>query len=302
MNPEEAYHIPVLLTESVEALEIDPDGIYVDATFGGGGHAKAILAKLNKGRLIAFDQDPDAAGNVPDDERLIFVPQNFRYMRNYLKALNAIPVSGILADLGVSSHQFDTASRGFSIRADAPLDMRMSSRGTLTAARIIETYPQEKLAEIFRMYGEISGAGRIAARLVQRRSEEEINTTGKLMELLASFAPRNKAHKFYAQIFQALRIEVNGELESLRQLLLQSNEVLKSKGRMVVISYHSLEDRLVKNYFKRGVFTGEEPKDFYGRSLRPFDVVYGKPIVPDAGETARNPRARSAKMRVAVKK
>ena len=293
------YHIPVLLNAAVEGLDIDPQGIYVDVTFGGGGHSRAILEKLDGGKLIAFDQDPDARENLPEDDRLVFVPANFRFLKNYLRLHRALPVKGVLADLGVSSHQFDTAERGFSLRFDGPLDMRMNPGAGATAADVLNTYEVQPLTDVLRKYGELKAAYRIATTLVKRRSEQPIRTINELREILTPFRPNHKEHQFLAKVFQALRIEVNRELEALEEFLLQTPDVLAPGGRLVVISYHSLEDRLVKNFMKKGKFTGEVDKDFYGNQLKPFQTVNGKAIVPDPDEIDRNSRARSARLRIA---
>jgi len=294
------YHSPVMVAASMEGLMIRPGGLYVDATFGGGGHARAILERLADGRLFAFDQDRAALANVPDDGRIVFLNQNFRYMMNFLKFYGALPVDGILADLGVSSHQFDLAQRGFSIRADGPLDMRMDTTGGLTAADLVNDYDAARLAELFRGYGDLPAARRIAAHIDRRRKLGRIATTGQLVNILAELAPRGRENKFMAKVFQALRIEVNQEVEALKELLLQGTEALTQGGRMVIISYHSLEDRLVKNFFRAGNFSGEVEKDFFGHAVKPLTAI-GKLRVPDEEEVAGNPRARSARMRIAEK-
>jgi 16S rRNA (cytosine1402-N4)-methyltransferase len=296
-----AYHDPVLVQASVEGLNINPGGRYIDATFGGGGHSALILKKLGKGKLIAFDQDKDAEANVPDDERVLFLNQNFRYMKNFLKLYGQLPVDGILADLGVSSHQFDQAERGFSTRFDGPLDMRMNREGGLTAWEIVNEYPAEKLADLFYLFGELRNAYKIAGAIERQRRSERIDSTGQLTDLLARLAPRGKENKFFAQVFQALRIEVNQELEALKEFLEQSADVLRPGGRLVVISYHSLEDRLVKHFMKSGNFRGEIEKDFFGNPLTPM-VPVGKTIMPDQDEMDRNSRARSARLRIAEKR
>jgi 16S rRNA (cytosine1402-N4)-methyltransferase len=296
-----AYHDPVLVLASVEGLNISPGGRYVDATFGGGGHSALILKKLGKGKLIAFDHDKDAEANVPDDERILFLNQNFRYMRNFLKLYGQLPVDGILADLGVSSHQFDQAERGFSTRFDGPLDMRMNREGGLTAREIVNEYPADKLADLFYLYGELRNAYKIAGAIERQRKSGPIDSTGQLTGLLARLAPRGKENKFFAQVFQALRIEVNQELDALKEFLEQSADVLRPGGRLVVISYHSLEDRLVKHFMKSGNFRGEIEKDFFGNPLTPM-VPVGKTIMPDQEEMDRNSRARSARLRIAEKR
>jgi 16S rRNA (cytosine1402-N4)-methyltransferase len=296
------YHQPVLLKECLEGLNIKPDAVIVDVTFGGGGHSKAILAKLSaKGKLFAFDQDKDAAKNVPDDKRLTFVPQNFSYMKNFLRMYEAPQVDGILADLGVSSHQFDEAERGFSIRFDASLDMRMNQGGEKTAAKILNEYEENKLKQIFREYGEVDNAGRLVKLITDARLLTQITSTGQLKEIITPCIPRFKEHQYLAKVFQALRIEVNDEMEVLKQMLQQSLEVLKPGGRLVVMSYHSLEDRLVKNFMKSGNSEGEQQKDFYGNIHRPFNIITKKPITPSDAENAENSRARSAKLRIAEK-
>ena len=295
------YHDPVLLKESIEALQVRKDGIYVDATYGGGGHSKEILKHLTKGSLIAFDQDQDALGNRVDDDRLILINQNFRYMRNFLKLYRAYPVDGILADLGVSSHQFDVPERGFSIRTEGALDLRMNQKKSLTAAHVVNDYSAKALADIFFQYGELRNAGRISQAIETYRSGRSIATTQQLKEALQSCTPRNQENKFFAKVFQALRIEVNDELGALKDFLQQTPEMLKPGGRLVVIAYHSLEDRLVKNFMKAGNLEGEVVKDFYGNVESPFEVVTRKPVSPSEEEIERNSRARSARMRVAQK-
>ncbi len=294
------YHIPVLLNECIEGLAIKPDGIYVDVTYGGGGHSAKILDKLTTGKLIAFDQDVDALANVPDDERLIFVQHNFKYLKNFLAYYGIDQVDGILADLGVSSHDFDEAGRGFSFRFDGALDMRMNQTGGLTAATVVNEYDEADLIRIFRQYGELKSARRAAAEIVKAREERPVETTTRLKEVLEKLVPQKASSKFLAKVFQALRIEVNGEIDVLRNLLIDSHEVLRSGGRFVVISYHSLEDRLVKNFFQRGGFDKDVEKDFYGNPKTKFKVV-DKLIVPGEEEIEMNSRARSAKLRVAEK-
>ena len=296
----DTYHHPVLLKEAVAGLNIKPSGIYVDVTFGGGGHSRDILDLLEDGRLIAFDQDPDAAANVINDARFTLVPHNFRYLRKFLKLHKALPVDGILADLGVSSHQFDVAERGFSTRFEGELDMRMSQSGELSAWKVINEYNQNELQNIFSLYGEIINSKTLAQAIVAARKSATIKTTSDLKRVIASLV-RGKEYQYQAQVFQAIRIEVNKEMESLKEMLEQSAEVLKTGGRLVVISYHSLEDRLVKNYMKRGSFEGELVKDFYGKQLKPFKTINSKPITPGEKEIKRNPRSRSAKMRIAEK-
>jgi 16S rRNA (cytosine1402-N4)-methyltransferase len=295
------YHIPVLLSASIDALNIRPNGVYVDVTFGGGGHSREILKRLESGKLFAFDQDPDALQNVPDDDRFTLIPQNFRYLQNFLRMYGVTEVDGILADLGVSSHQFDETSRGFSIRGDAPLDMRMAQRGERTAATILNEAEEQDLARILRNYGEVKGAGRVVRAIVKKRNEQPFTTTGDLIRLLEPMVPATKRHKFLAQVFQALRIEVNDEMGALEDLLTQSERVLKPGGRLVVISYHSLEDRPVKRYLRSGNFEGEVKKDFYGNPITPFKTVSRGAILPDEEEMKTNSRARSARLRVAEK-
>jgi 16S rRNA (cytosine1402-N4)-methyltransferase len=295
------YHRSVLLNESVEGLAIRPDGIYVDATFGGGGHAGEILKRLTTGKLYAFDQDAEAIQNCPDDPRLVMINNNFRYLKNFLRLYKAIPVDGILADLGISSHQIDEPSRGFSTRHEAMLDMRMDKRKDLTAGGIVNTYPEEKLAMLFRIYGEIRNPGKAAFLLVNARGQKEISTTLELKEILMPCAERGRENKFFAQVFQALRIEVNQELEALRELLKQSLDVLKPGGRLVIISYHSLEDKLVKNFFRSGNFDGEVEQDFYGNKIVPMKMITRKAIVTTEEEIEENSRSRSARLRIAEK-
>jgi 16S rRNA (cytosine1402-N4)-methyltransferase len=296
------YHKPVLLNECLDLLDIKPGGTYVDATFGGGGHSREILKRLEDGRLIAFDQDEDASLNRPEDPRFTLVSHNFRFLRNFLRLHKLVPVDGILADLGVSSHQIDLPERGFSTRSGGELDMRMDRRKALTARTIINTRPEEKLREMFRLYGEIINARKLASRIVSARKEKEIATTTELVVIAKTCAERGKENKYLAQVFQALRIVVNQELEALEELLKQSTEVLKPRGRVAVISYHSLEDKMVKNYFRTGNLEGELKKDFYGNILSPFIVITRKPVKPGEEETAQNSRARSARLRVAEKR
>lgn len=296
---EDGYHRPVLLQASIDNLNIKPNGVYVDVTFGGGGHSKEILKKLDKGgRLIAFDQDPQAQANRLDDPRFELVDQNFRFMTNWLRLLGIKKVDGILADLGVSSHQFDSEERGFSIRFDAPLDMRMDMQRPLTAAEIVNTYEEDKLIRLLRNYGELDNARSMARSIIMARP---LYTSEDLKQAVERHLPRMKEHKVLAQLFQALRIEVNDELEVLKTFLQQSAELLTDDGRLVVISYHSLEDRLVKDFMKSGNFEGKPEKDFFGNLLRPLKPLTGKPILPDEAEIELNTRARSAKMRVATK-
>jgi 16S rRNA (cytosine1402-N4)-methyltransferase len=299
-NNDATYHVPVMLQECLDGLNINPDGIYVDVTFGGGGHSRAIFEKLSsKGRLIVFDQDPDARANAWEAPNFHFVAANFAFLKNHLRVLGVPAVDGILADLGVSSHQFDDAKRGFSIRSNEALDMRMNQAGDFTAAKIVQTYDEEQLAAIFRKYGELDHPFKTAVELVKARNKSKIKTTGELMDALMPVAPKFKDHKFFAQVFQALRIEVNQEMDVLEKFLLQTAEVLKPEARLVVMSYHSLEDRLVKNLMKRGNLDGSIEKDFFGKVLKPFEEVNRKPILPSEEEIQRNTRARSAKLRIA---
>jgi 16S rRNA (cytosine1402-N4)-methyltransferase len=295
------YHKSVLLQESIAALVIRPGGIYVDATYGGGGHAKAMLAEMGEGRLIAFDQDEEAIMNRVDDPRLVMVNSNFRFLRNFLKLHHASPVDGILADLGVSSHQIDQPDRGFSTRFDGVLDMRMNRNKKQTAKDIVNHYSEENLSNLFFAYGEIRNARKLASRIVEARKINFIETTGALKEIANTCAERGKEFKYQAQLFQALRIEVNEEMEALREFLKQATQALKPGGRMVVIAYHSLEDKLVKNYFRSGNFEGTVEKDFYGNVLAPLKVITRKAIVPADAEIEENNRSRSAKLRVAEK-
>jgi 16S rRNA (cytosine1402-N4)-methyltransferase len=297
------YHTPVMLNECIEGLNIRPQGTYVDVTFGGGGHSREILKHLDdSGKLLAFDQDADAKQNLIDDERFIFVDQNFRFLKNFCRLHNAIPVDGILADLGVSSYQFDQAERGFSIRFDAELDMRMDQSSTLTAKEIVNTYPEAELHRIFGIYGEIQNAKSLANTVVTSRLTAPIVTVADLKNAIAARIPRGKENKYLAQVFQALRIEVNQELEALKDFLIQSADVLVSGGRLVVMSYHSLEDRLVKNFIAKGKFSGELEKDLYGNDNKPFDAVSRGAITASEDEISKNNRARSAKLRIAVKR
>lgn len=297
------YHVPVLLEESVLGLDIKPDGVYVDLTFGGGGHSREILNHLGDGVLVGFDQDEDALANVPDDDRFQFVNHNFRYLRNFLRLYDIEEVDGILADLGVSSHEFDEAGRGFSFRFDAELDMRMNRRSRLTAADVLSTYPEEDLVSLFRNYGEIDNARRLAGMIVKARGEHKINTSDEFYQVIEPCIPKQKEKKYLAKAYQALRIEVNGELDVLKEMLEQAEMVLKPGGRLVVITYHSLEDRLVKNFLKAGNFEGKIEKDLiYGHTETRFELVNRKVVVPSDEEIERNPRARSAKLRIAEKK
>lgn len=295
------YHNPVLLKQSVDDLVTNPDGIYVDCTFGGGGHSREILSRLSeKGKLFSFDQDLDALKNTIDDPRFTLVNQNFRFLENALLMYGISQVDGILADLGVSSHQFDEADRGFSTRSNAPLDMRMNVMQGLDAKRVINDYEAEQLADIFYYYGELREARKLAREIVHQRKTKSIETTEDLKKLF-SYIPPHKVNKFYAQLFQAIRIEVNQELEVLKEMLVQAYNILKPEGRLVVISYHSLEDRLVKRFLKNGMFEGEPERDIYGNYKKAFDLLKSKAIVPDDKEIEENSRARSAKMRTGIK-
>lgn len=294
------YHLPVMLDECMEGLNIKPAGIYVDATFGGGGHSRELLKRLGEtGRLIAFDQDADAVQNAMDDTRLVMVHENFKYLKNFLRMQGVVSVDGIMADLGVSSHQLDEAERGFSTRYDGPLDLRMDRRQAVTAADIVNTLDEGDLRHLLSLYGELPNAGAMAHAICQARQAEAIRTTDELKRAVSKLLPRGRENKYMAMLFQALRIEVNGELDALKALLTQAVEVLKPGGRLVVLSYHSLEDRLVKNMIKAGNFEGVIEKDFYGNPIVPLKPVGRRPITASATELAQNSRARSAKLRVA---
>jgi len=296
------YHVPVLLQKSIDGLVVDKDGCYVDVTFGGGGHSRLILEGLSlKGRLISFDQDEEAKQNLINDERFDFVDSNFRFLKNFLKVMNVKPVDGILADLGVSSHQFDVPERGFSIRFEGPLDMRMSQGLDVTAAHVVNTYSEKALSDVLFQYGEVKSSRRLAQEIISNRNSVSIKTTQDLIDVVKVSFGQKLAASELPKIFQALRIEVNQELQALKDLLKQSLEVLKTGGRLVVISYHSLEDRLVKNFMRSGNFDGKAEKDFYGNLIRPIQPIYTKAIVPSAEEVLRNPRSRSAKLRIAEK-
>lgn len=294
------YHVPALLDESMEALRISPAGVYVDATFGGGGHSRAILSRLDaKGRLFAFDQDADAEANAPtDDPRFVFVRSNFRYLASFLRYHGVCRVDGVLADLGVSSHHFDTPERGFSFRFDGEADMRMNNRAGRTAADVVNTYTEEQLADLLQAYGELTDARRVAQAIVRARDEQPIRTTAELTAILQPMAGRRDASGYYAQVFQALRIEVNDEMEALSEMLHQALRVIRPSGRLAVITYHSLEDRPVKRFMRSGRMDGHCAEDVYGNRLSPIRPVDRKPIVPTAEEVTRNPRVRSAKLRV----
>lgn len=295
------YHNPVMLHESVDGLAIKPNGTYVDVTFGGGGHSKEILSRLVDGKLLAFDQDEEAESNRLENPNLIFVAANFRYLKKYLRLNKITAIDGLLADLGVSSHQFDSAARGFSIRFNADLDMRMDKSSSLTAAIILNTYTEEDLHRIFGMYGEVQNAKSLAREIVSARISSSIESIDQLKEILIPLAKRGKQNQYMAQVFQALRIEVNDELGALTELLLQSAEVISPGGRLAVISYHSLEDRMVKNFINKGKFRGEVEKDFFGNEIKPFAAVNRKAIIPTDSEIELNNRSRSAKLRIAVK-
>ena len=296
------YHNPVMLEECIEGLKIHPDGVYADVTYGGGGHSRAILSKLTTGHLYAFDQDEDAQQNIIDDPRFTFIPQNFKYFKNFIQLYHNGKIDGVLADLGVSSHQFDTPEKGFSTRFEGHLDMRMSQSNPTDAAIIVNTYDQADLARILSLYGEVQQAHLIAADIVMARDNEPIETTEELKAAVARRLPRGRENKVLAQIFQALRIEVNQELEALTAFLSQCADVLNPGGRLVVMSYHSLEDRLVKNFMKTGNAEGKEDKDFFGNLLTPYRLITRKPTVPSDEEMERNSRARSAKLRIAERK
>jgi 16S rRNA (cytosine1402-N4)-methyltransferase len=298
----ETYHVPVMLDECISALNIKPNGVYVDLTMGGGGHTREILKHLGpEGHLYSLDQDPDAEANAPDDERHTFVASNFRFVRGALRLRGVERVDGILADLGVSSHHFDAKHRGFSFRGEALLDMRMNTRGGRTAADIVNTYTNEALSKIFAEYGELDTTWKIANCIERTRDLKPITTTAELVEAVKPCTPPKDEAKFLTKLFQALRIELNGEIEALKMALEQSTKILNPEGRLVVMSYHSLEDRLVKNFMRSGNFAGKVEQDFYGRAQTPFEITTRKAVVPSAEEVARNPRSRSAKMRAATK-
>lgn len=303
MEEEKTYHIPVLLKESVDAMNIRPDGTYVDVTFGGGGHSREIISRLDAGgHLLGFDQDEDAERNIVDDAHFTFVRSNFRYLHNFLRYHGVDGVDSILADLGVSSHHFDDSQRGFSFRFDGRLDMRMNKRAGLTAADIVNTYDEERLADIFYLYGELKNSRKLASVIVKARSSKKIETIGDFLEIVKPLFGREREKKELAKVFQALRIEVNREMEALKEMLLAATEALKPGGRLVVITYHSLEDRMVKNIMKTGNVEGKSTQDFFGNVQTPFRLVNNKVIVPGEEEIARNPRSRSAKLRIAEKK
>ena len=297
------YHVPAMLESVIEGLEIKPDGIYVDLTFGGGGHSREILKRLNEnGKLIVFDRDDDALKNKFEDKRMIFVKHNFRFIYQFLRCLGIIPVDGILADLGVSSHQFDVPERGFSFRFDGDLDMRMNQNSSKTAMKILNSYTEEQLTKIFKIYGEIPSAGRLAHEIVIFRANQSISTTKELKEIASKLAPYKDSARFFSQVFQSLRIEVNNELDDLKEMLNSSEKVLKKGGRLAIISYHSLEDRMVKNFFRSGdVNVSETKTDIFGKITTSFKPVVRKPIMPSAQEIEKNPRIRSAKLRICEK-
>ncbi len=295
------YHTPVLLQESIDGLNIKPDGVYVDVTFGGGGHSREILSRLTTGTLIGFDQDTDAEANQIDDERFIFVKGNFAYLKNFLRYVGHAQVDGILADLGVSSHHFDEEKRGFSFRFDADLDMRMNQQSTLDAAQILNKYTGEQLSKLFATYGEIKNANFLSKNILAFRQQQPFVNTAQLRESIHKCVPKKHEHKYLAKVFQALRIEVNKEMDVLQQFLEQTPQVLCPNGRLSVITYHSLEDRLVKNYMKKGLFSGEPEKDLYGNFETPFSLINRKVIIPTDAEIKQNNRARSAKLRIAEK-
>lgn len=295
------YHIPVMPEETIQGLELSSGATVVDATYGGGGHSRLILGELGSGRLFAFDQDEDAAGNVINDDRLFFIRHNFRYLKNFLRHYDVGQVDAVFADLGVSSHDFDEAGRGFSFRYEGKLDMRMNRNAPGDASEVVNTYSEEELRFIFRLYGEIANAGRLAKEVVRERAVTPVHTTTQLRDVALRCAPGGSENKYLAQVFQALRLEVNKELEALKDFLEASLDVLKPGGRLVIITYHSLEDRLCKNFMKSGNFEGKIEKDFYGNRKTPFRLVNRKVIVPQPDEISRNPRARSAKLRIAEK-
>ena len=298
----QTYHIPVLLKPAVDGLDIRPEGTYVDTTLGGGGHTREILSRLGpQGRLLGFDQDEDAERNIPGDPRFTFVRSNFRFLHNFLRYHGISQIDGLLADLGVSSHHFDDSERGFSFRFDGALDMRMNKRAGQTAADVVNTYSEERLANVFYLYGELKNSRKLAAALVKARAAAPINTIGAFLDIVKPFFGREREKKEMARVFQALRIEVNQEMEALKEMLYAATDALRPGGRLAVITYHSLEDRMVKNLIKTGNVEGKMEKDFFGNTQTPFRAVNNKVIVPDNDETARNPRSRSAKLRIAEK-
>ncbi len=303
MTEEVVYHVPVLLEESISGMNIYPDGTYIDVTFGGGGHSKRILSELGpKGKLLSFDQDEDAEKNIVNDKRFTFVRSNFRYLHNFMRYYGIDKADAILADLGVSSHHFDDSERGFSFRFDGKLDMRMNKRSGITAADIINTYDEEKLASVFYLYGELKNSRKLASVIVKARCDNKIETIDEFLSVIKPLFGREREKKEYAKVFQALRIEVNQEMEALKEMLYAATDALKPGGRLVVITYHSLEDRMVKNIMKTGNIEGKVEQDFFGNILSPYTLVNNKVIVPTDAEMQRNPRSRSAKLRIAEKK
>lgn len=297
----QAYHIPVLAKESIDGLNLQKNHDVIDATFGGGGHSRLILQNLSGGRLFAFDQDEDAAGNTIEDDRLFFIRHNFRYAKNFLRHYNTTQIDSVFADLGVSSHDFDVPERGFSFRFDGKLDMRMNQNAQMDAAKVVNEYPEDKLRQLFRMYGEIKNAGRLVSEILKSRNSQSIKTTTQLKEIASACSPKATENKYLAQVFQALRIEVNEEMDALREFLEASLELLKPGGRLVIITYHSLEDRLCKNFMRSGNFEGKIEKDFYGNITSPFKLINRKVITPGEDELKKNTRSRSAKLRIAEK-
>ena len=303
MNNTDVYHIPVLLNESIEGMNLHADGIYADMTFGGGGHSKEILRRMGEDcHLYSFDQDEDAEKNIVDDKRFTFVRSNFRYLRNFMRYYDVEQLDGILADLGVSSHHFDDSERGFSFRFDGKLDMRMNKRAGMTAADIVNTYDEEKLADVFYLYGELKNSRKLAATIAKARQQKQITTIGEFLDIIKPLFGREREKKELAKVFQALRIEVNHEMEALKEMLYEATDLLKPGGRLVVITYHSLEDRMVKNLIKAGNIEGKVEQDFYGNVQSPFRAVNNKVIVPTDEEVNQNPRSRSAKLRIAEKR
>lgn len=303
MNNTDVYHIPVLLNESIEGMNLHADGIYADMTFGGGGHSKEILRRMGEDcHLYSFDQDEDAEKNIIDDKRFTFVRSNFRYLRNFMHYYGVEQLDGILADLGVSSHHFDDSERGFSFRFDGKLDMRMNKRAGMTAADIVNTYDEEKLADVFYLYGELKNSRKLAATIAKARQQKQITTIGEFLDIIKPLFGREREKKELAKVFQALRIEVNHEMEALKEMLYEATDLLKPGGRLVVITYHSLEDRMVKNLIKAGNIEGKVEQDFYGNVQSPFRAVNNKVIVPTDEEINQNPRSRSAKLRIAEKR
>lgn len=301
-NKEVCYHIPVMLNECMEGLAIKPDGVYVDVTFGGGGHSREILSRLGKkGTLYGFDQDADAENNIPEDDRFVFVRSNFRYLSNFMRFYGETEIDGLLADLGVSSHHFDDKDRGFSFRFQGMLDMRMNTRAGKTAADILNTYTEEALSTLFYLYGELKNSRKLASVIVKARETKPLETTDEFLALITPYIGKDKEKKMLAQVFQALRIEVNDEMRALREMLQQAMRLLKPGGRLVVMTYHSLEDRLVKNFFKSGNFEGTISQDFFGNIQSPFRLINNKVITPSSEEVEVNPRSRSAKLRIAEK-